>query len=391
MKNLHIIKQILLLPLLLLLGAYPLKAQTYIDYSIFLKKNIGISALQFSSDGQSLLYTITKVDWENNRRKTEFVIYDLGTRSTQILQFKEKNVTQVNWSPSGKYLSYVALPDSIGVTTSQLHIKELASGKVKSITSSPSGILSYQWSPKEDMLLYVARDIPLKKTGDQKFVQAFEVGNNGYTATAKPLSAHLYLVDLNGSTTKQLTNGSSSVGEANWVDNSTIVYVSNISPYSGDGTQAQIMLYDLRNDKINPIASGFRTERNPAASPDNSTIAFSHPRNNVPSNIYDISLFSLTDKRKLNLTDKLDNSIGGFEWMPDGKTLLLSVANKSKIELVSVGLDKKINWHSLKNITSIGEFTISKTGYVALTGSTMSNSIEIYLYNLATKSLEKIS
>lgn len=260
MKNLHNIKQILLLPLLFLLSAYLLKAQTYIDYSIFLKKNIGISALQFSSDGQSLLYTITKVDWENNRRKTEFVIYDLGTRSTQILQLKEKNVTQVNWSPSGKYLSYVALPDSIGVATSQLHIKELASGKVKSITSSPSGILSYQWSPKEDMLLYVARDIPLKKTGDQKFVQAFEVGNNGYTATAKPLSAHLYLVDLNGSTTKQLTNGSSSVGEANWVDNSTIVYVSNISPYSGDGTQSQIMLYDLRNNKINPLASGFRTE-----------------------------------------------------------------------------------------------------------------------------------
>ena len=391
MKKLSIINLICLIPLLFLLRAYPSKAQTYIDYSTFLKKNTGISGLQFSADGQSLLYTITKVDWENNRRKTEFVVYDLVSKTSKTLQFKEKNVVQVKWSPSGKYLSYVALPDTTGATITQLHVRELANDKVKKISSSPSSIVSYQWSPGEDLLLYVTRDIPPKKVGDMKFVQAFEVGNNGYTATTQPMSAHLYIIGLDGSTAKQLTNGSSSIGEANWIDNSNICFVRNISAYSGDGTKSQIMLYDLGKNKIQPIASGFSREINPTLSPDNTLLAFSHPKNNVPANLNNISLFNLTDKKQSNLTSELDNSITGFEWMPDSKRLLLSIANKSKIELVSIGLNKKIEWLPLKNITSVGEFTVSKTGQVALIGSTMSSSEELYLYIPATKSLDKVS
>jgi len=370
----------------------PAQAQNYLDYSTFLKRNVAISGLQFSVNGKQLLYAITKVDWENNRRKTEYIIYDIVTKSSRTLEFKERNASQARWSPSGKYISYVALPDTAGAIAAQLYMKEAATGKVTCLTSSPSGIAGYRWSPGEEMILYEALETAPQKTGDQKFVRAFEVGNNSYTTASQPLSTHLYVATINGPAARQITTGAGKAGDSGWVNDSTIIFVRHISAYSGDYSQAQVMLYDLRDDKMQPLGSGFRPEGNPRVSPDNSTIAFSHPGNNVPANLYDISLFNITNKKKLTLTDKLDRSVTGFEWMPGNKSLLLSVANNSKIELVTIGLDKKITWLPLKDVTTIGEFTVSKiAGLVALTGSTSTSSAELYLYNPATRSAEKIS
>jgi dipeptidyl aminopeptidase/acylaminoacyl peptidase len=383
--------KLICLTLLFVCNSSPSGAQQYVNFETILQKNVAFSGLQFSPDGRSLVFATTRVDWENNRRKTSYALYDVASKSTKELTFKERNVSQVRWSPSGKYLSYVALPDTAGATVSQLYLKDVETGKAKPITSSKSGIVSYDWSPKEDMVVYAARDEAPTKTGAQKFFTAFEVGNNSYTTTTPPLPTHLYLVELTAAPAHQITNGTGSESDINWIDDSTIVFIRRASAYTGDFTKAQVMFYKLGNEKVQPLASGFHTEVEPMISPDHSTIAFSHPRNNVAANLFDISMVGLRDKSKQNLTDALDQSITGAQWMPDGKSLLLAVANKSKIELVKLGLDKKITRLPLQDITGIGEFTVDGSGKVALTGSTMTSSAEIYLYDPSTKGLEKIS
>lgn len=390
MKSIYLIKLICLTFLFVFKGNLS-EAQRYIDYKTFLQKNVALSDLQFSPDGRSLVFTITKVDWENNRRKTTHVICDVIAKSTKELQFKERNVSQVRWSPSGKYLSYVALPDTVGVTVTQLYIREIETGKVKAVTSSKSGIVSYAISPKEDFVVYAAKDLSPIKTGAQKFITAFEVGNNSYTTTTPPLPSHLYLTRINGSSVRQITNGSGNEKDINWMNDSTIVFTRTASAYTGDGAKSQVIVYRLTDEKMEPLATGFNTEFAPMISPDHSIIAFQHSRNNVAANLFDISIMGLTDKRKQNLTYDLDKSITGAEWMPDGTSLLLSVANKSKLEFVKLGLDKKVTWLPLEDITGIGEFTVNGSGLVAFTGSTMTSTAELYLYNPSTKAVEKIS
>lgn len=150
MRNVNFINKICLAAFLLISGANVADGQSYLDYTSFLKNNIGISGLQFSPDGRSLMYTLTKVDWENNKRNTEFVLYDIATKTPQTLTIKERGAQQPRWSPTGRYMSFLALSDTGGSSKLQLHIKELASGKTTCITSATSGVTNTHSSKNKD-------------------------------------------------------------------------------------------------------------------------------------------------------------------------------------------------------------------------------------------------
>ncbi|HEX8334005.1 MAG TPA: hypothetical protein VF622_15405, partial [Segetibacter sp.] len=156
-------------------------SQKHADYTTLIKNSTGISGLQFSPDAKSLLYALSKVDWENNRRRTEYIIFDLATKSQRVLSFKEQGANQPAWSPTGKHMSFIAISDTTGTALPQVYIQDWPNGKAVCITASRSGVAGFQWSPNEEAILFVAKDTLQKKTGTERFVQAFEVGNNSYT------------------------------------------------------------------------------------------------------------------------------------------------------------------------------------------------------------------
>lgn len=391
MRNVNFINKICLAAFILISGANVADGQSYLDYTSFLKNNTGISGLQFSPDGRSLMYTLTKVDWENNKRNTEFVLYDIATKTPQTLTIKERGAQQPRWSPFGRYMSFLALSDTNGGSKLQLHIKELASGKTTCITSAASGVTSYEWSPAEDRLLYIAKEAAPKKEGTEKFVQAFEVGNNSYTAISQPLSAHLYLIDTKGGSARRLTNGTWSVKDMKWMNDQAFIFTKAVSPYTGDATNTQAILYDVTSGKTEQVASSFISVTNSSPSPDKISLAIMHPKNNVPANMYDISVVGLKDEKITNLTKKLDRAILGYEWMPDGETLVLLTAHGTRTGLQLHSRDTRTTELHLQDISTVGEFAVSDHGLLALTGTTLNAAAEIYLLDPATENLEKIS
>ncbi len=384
-------RKILVLAMLFISNVIVIYGQSSFDVADYVKRNVSISALQFSPDGNTLVYTITKVDWENNRRKTEYILLDVATKKQQELNFKQRNVTSLSWSPSGKYMSYLALSDTTGASLPQLYIKELSGDEAMCITTSKSGVINYSWSPNEDKIVYIAKDLPAIKEGTNKFVQAFEVGNNSYVTTTPSLAAHMFLINSKGGIAKRLTNGSWTVRVAKWITDSTIIFTKGETPYSGDLTKSKSVVYDINSGQIINLTQNSFPEFNPTPSPDKNTIAFLSSKNGMPENILEISLISIKDKKVLKLTDKLDRTISAFQWMPDTKALVLSTLDGAKAGLVIIGVDKKADRLPLRDVASIGDFAISKGGLIALSGSTSIGSAEIYFLNPSTTALEKVT
>ena len=106
-------------------------------------------------------------------------------------------------------------------------------GDARPVTKAPEGVEQFAWRPDGGAIAYAATDALPKKTGAERFRDAFVVGNTPITTRQPPRPVHLFVVDASGDgKAKQLTSARQSVasGEAqstlSWSpDGKTIAFV----------------------------------------------------------------------------------------------------------------------------------------------------------------------
>ena len=90
------------------------------DWNEYYKKATSLSALEFSPDGNHILYSTKNADFDENKWDRKYHLMNILNKKDSILQFDQKSVWGIKWSPSGKYLSYLASKDG----KSQIFIQE---------------------------------------------------------------------------------------------------------------------------------------------------------------------------------------------------------------------------------------------------------------------------
>ncbi len=288
---------------------------------------------------------------------------------------------QPAWSPDGAWLAFVSDRDG----KRQLYRIALRGGEAERLTNTEDGVNAFAWSPSGKQVAFTMQD-PVseamkereKRWGDVKL----EDQDQRYT--------HLHLLDLGGTTTRQLTKGSFVVGSFDWSpDGRQIAFDHRITNDPADGGSADISVVTVDSGTVAIAVAQEGPDSNPRWSPDGREIAFATAMAK-PFYFYQNSVIAIVVPGVPNarvLTDTFDENPGLIAWSPRGIHFSSSERTTSHLYLINP-VSKAITKHAgLAELTG-GGFSIARDGMrVAFIGSGPTQFPEVYLGDTSVKKI----
>lgn len=347
---------------------------------------------QISPDGRSIVISVSRPNFEENRFESQLMIVDAETGALRTLALEQRGVGHARWSPDGGSLAFLAIAGSGQNARRQIFVMPVAASDSvavpRAITNSASGVQQFAWRPDGAEVAFSTTDAPAeKKTGEERHNDSFEVGSNDYLATSAPIQSHVSVVSVAGGEARRLTLGKWSIGTSlslsplSWsADGKRIAFVKYESAYSGDTDKGILQVLDVATGTLQTVTNRKGLESSPLFSPTDSQMVYSAPRDGDPANGTDVFLApSGSGVEPRNITRQLDRSLSTTLWMPDGKTLLVGGYDKTRVGLwlqpLADARARPVNLGNLKNVASV---SLSKNGAMALTGSEAERPTELY-------------
>ncbi len=313
-----------------------------------------VSDPQISPDGKTIVYTRTWVDQRKDRTESAIWVMDAdGGRN----RFLAKGGGPV-WSPDGTRIAYLAAGE--GSEGAQIFVRWMdAEGATSQITRVSHGPRSVTWSPDGKWLsfgMFVPKmddwaiDLPAPPPGatwtpGPRIVDRlhYRADRQGYT---QPGFVHLFVVQADGGTPRQLTSGDWSVGAAfdgmafgaahSWSPDGRTIYFDGYAESDGDHVYGESNVYAV------DVATGIRRRltadrgfwSGPVVSPDGKRVAYTgHPYTTRVWQVADLWVMHADGSGATDLSRSLDREIGGFagaavHWAPDGTGLYFSAQDR---------------------------------------------------------------
>jgi dipeptidyl aminopeptidase/acylaminoacyl peptidase len=340
-------------------------------------KRVGSPAI--SPDGRQVAFTIRETNWDENAYETEIWIGDAATGQSRQVTNARKSSMQPAWSPDGAWLAFVSDRDG----KRQLYRIALRGGEAERLTSTEDGVNAFAWSPSGKQVAFTMQD-PVseamkereKRWGDVKL----EDQDQRYT--------HLHLLDLGGTTTRQLTKGSFVVGNFDWSpDGRQIAFDHRITNDPADGGSADISVVTVDSGTVAVAVAQEGPDSNPQWSPDGREIAFTTAMAK-PFYFYQNSVIATVVPGVPNarvLTDTFDENPGLIAWSPRGIHFSSSERTTSQLHLIDP-VSKAITKHAGLGELTGGGFSITPDGArVAFIGSGPTQFPDVYVGDTTVK------
>jgi Tol biopolymer transport system component len=243
---------------------------------------------ELSPDGRHVLYTVSELDWSENKRNTRLWIARADGTDARPYTSKEGDGS-ARWSPDGRWVSFLRSADGDnGSDGRQLWLLRTDGGEARQLTKHATAVRSYEWARDGSRIVFLANDsLPKaerderKKGGDALFV------NEAASGQSRGEWSNLWWVpiDFDDNDARPVTDGERIIGQF------------AVSP-AGDR-----------------VAYTFRTENR---------------RND--GHLSEIALVDIASRETRVLTDN-DAPEGGLTWAPDGRSLLFQAPDLHEWEL----------------------------------------------------------
>jgi dipeptidyl aminopeptidase/acylaminoacyl peptidase len=250
------------------------KPMTFVD-TINIKR---VSAPKLSPDGKQFLFSISKADWEKNKRFTHIWRINIdGTGLVQLTNGKESEAAGA-WSPNSKFISFIAKRNK----KRQIYLLNNKGGEALELTNHKTDIETYKWSPCSKKIFFIAKDAlsdeeeKKKKEKDDAFI--FE---NNFK------HSHLWVMEMESKEEKCLTKGDFTVNDFSIsAGGSKIVYTAAPSPLYDDSLKSEIYTMELTDGTARRITNNGVEESNCRFSPGNRRILFISETNEAFTHYY---------------------------------------------------------------------------------------------------------
>jgi dipeptidyl aminopeptidase/acylaminoacyl peptidase len=366
-------------------------------------KIVRVSDPQVSPDGKSLAAVVTRPDYEDDLNLSELALVDLATGKSRDLTHGRKAASFPRWSPNGDRLAFLA-PD--GDKHNQIFVLEMAGGDALQVTHSPTSIQQFAWKPDGSAFAFAAIDEAPRKTGADKFDDAFEVGDNDFLVKEKSLPTHLWLVPSSGGEAKRLTSGSWTLPVAFppgppaspiafTPDGNKLIYVRLESVYSGDRRFSSPQILDLTTLKSEPITTHSKFASFPVPSPDGQSVAYIYPRDGQDRNYNEIYVTPGLKGDGASATRDLDRNVFRALWTPDSHAIVTGANDDATSALWIQPLQGKATRLPLGNISLSGAFwldaNVGPQGQIAFVGTEPHRPAEIYIFDSPTSQPRRLT
>ncbi|MFZ5624092.1 MAG: S9 family peptidase [Gemmatimonadota bacterium] len=327
----------------------------YLDYET-------VGEPRLSPDGTQIIYTRRWINKLEDRWESALWIMNAdGSRN----RFLTKGSGAV-WSPDGTRIAFLAEGEPKGV---QIFVRwmdaEGATTQVTRLTQAPANL---EWMPDGKRIVFssfVPRsstwkiDLPTPPEGARwtpapKHIETLHYRNDrvGFT---KPGFTHLFIVDADGGTPRQLTSGDWSVGAR--FDGLAPSVGYDISPdgktivvdgYQGDWDRnfrdATIYRVDVATGATTALIKERGTWTNPVYSPDGKRIAYTgYAAVNQTYRVADLWVMNADGSAPTNLTGALDRAPQDLTWAADGNGIYFTADDHGARNLHFVSLTGAIS------------------------------------------------
>ena len=156
-----------------------LKLHKLTPKSIYEISNLGSPLV--SPEGDWILYTVSKADSVKDKNVSYLYMIHKDGKETVALTTQTKGVANYQWSPEGKYISYLATGKE-EKEESQLFVLDRRGGEPLQLTHIKGEIENYQWFKDGSKILFEIKDPNYADTANTKVRQPYEIDRYQFKA-----------------------------------------------------------------------------------------------------------------------------------------------------------------------------------------------------------------
>jgi dipeptidyl aminopeptidase/acylaminoacyl peptidase len=337
----------------LAVAALPLTAQdpprkltldAYLDWET-------VASPSLSPDGARVLFTRTWNDKVNDVRKSELWLVEAdGSRPRALVEG-----SGAEWSPDGTRIAYLAEGKPRGT---QVFVLWVATRETTQVTRTEEAPRNLEWSPDGKRIAF-QMTVPEEETWKPKLPKPPKDGK--WVAEPKVITrlsyrrdgqgyrpsgwSHLFVVDADGGTPRQVTRGDFDHGAPQWTTDGTALVCDGLRADDADWQwrESEIYKIDVATGEALQLTRRKGPDHNPVVSPDGRHVAYTGFDHCTDS--YRASQISVvgTDGSGERMIFGIDRDPQGLRWV-DASTLAFTLDSSGARQLCTVKLDSTLEF-----------------------------------------------
>lgn len=366
-----------------------------------------VGAVAVSPNGQSVLYSVSA--WEHpaakdtskgdkhDMRQHIWMVSASGGDARQ-LTFSERGETSPQWSPDGRWISFVSARGTAAGDDGprpQIWLLPANGGEAWQLTSARDGAGGYAWSPDGSRIVYLTTDT-LSREGEAKAKRR----DDPKQFEGDMRLSHAWVIDVASKQATKVTSGNFTVrGAPAWSPDGTrlAILTSPTTLIRDERRDAWIVTVATKASERVALSPGLTIQTGAAWSPDGGTLAFGalvetwkpnadgmYPRSlkNTVLVTYDIASRQSRDRS----SPQFDNSVGQPRFTANGNGIVfnaqdrvygsvftLNVASGVYTQLTKEQLVRGLSWSKDESVVAFAMDSPMSPAEVYVSDRTLSN------------------